>query len=64
MPVAFPPPQAIPLLFPCSAENFRSSADLIPLFRSVAELMRKRLIWHQILNEKSGFFTPHRLFLL
>jgi hypothetical protein len=33
----------IPLLFLCSAEKFRCSADLIPLLRRVAELMRKPL---------------------
>jgi hypothetical protein len=37
-------------------------ADLIPLFRGVAELMRKRLIYRQILSDKSGFFTPRALF--
>jgi hypothetical protein len=36
--------EAIPLLFLCSAEKFPCSADLIPLFRSAAELTRKQLI--------------------
>ena len=52
----------IPLLFLCSAEKFRCSADLIPLFRCVAELTRKRLIYREILGEESGFFTPFALF--
>jgi hypothetical protein len=34
----------IPLLFPCSAERFHCSADLIPLLGRVAELKRKPLI--------------------
>ena len=54
--------KAIPLLFRCYAENFPCSADLIPLFRGIAELMRKRLIYRQILSDKSGFFTPRVLF--
>jgi hypothetical protein len=34
----------LPLLFPCSAESFRCSADLIPLFAGVAEFVRNGLI--------------------
>jgi hypothetical protein len=39
-----PPGEVIPLLYPCSAEKFPCLADLIPLFRGAAELIRKGLI--------------------
>jgi hypothetical protein len=57
-----PPGEAIPLLYPCSAEKFPCLADLIPLFRGAAELVRKQLIQRENLGEKSGFFKPLPVF--
>jgi hypothetical protein len=53
----------IPLLFLCSAEKFRCSADLIPLLGRVAELMRKPLIYKAVYGRTTGiYFAPIRGF--